>query len=111
MEKMMPQLVLITARGVKLVDLSGGRLTIGRSSKCDLSLDQPLLSRIHALVSAEEGGFSIRDLDSRNGTYVNGVRVRQTLLRHHDTIRIGDCEMRYLDAPVKSQPGLLSLAN
>jgi len=105
----MPKLVLITARGVKLVDLSGGRLTIGRSSKCDLSLDRPLLSRIHAVLSTGEDGFSIRDLDSRNGTYVNGERIDRTPLRHHDTIRIGDVEMRFLDAPVTSQPELLSL--
>jgi pSer/pThr/pTyr-binding forkhead associated (FHA) protein len=104
----MPKLVLITARGVKLVDLSG-RLTIGRSSKCDLSIDRPLLSRIHAVLSADQGGFSIRDLDSRNGTYVNGERIHRAPLRHHDTIRIGDCEMRFLDAPAKSRPGLLSL--
>ncbi|VTU29041.1 Glycogen accumulation regulator GarA [Variovorax sp. SRS16] len=106
----MAKLVLITARGVKLIDLSGPRLTIGRSSKCDLVIDRPLLSRIHAALSAVEGGgFSVCDLDSRNGTFVNGERIHRHLLRHHDTIRIGDCELRYLDAPVKSRPGVLGL--
>jgi pSer/pThr/pTyr-binding forkhead associated (FHA) protein len=109
-EKMMAKLVLITARGVKLIDLSGPQLTIGRSSKCGLVIDRPSLSRIHVTFSAVEGGgFSICDLGSRNGTFVNNERIHRRTLCHHDAIRLGNYEMRYLDAPTEKRRQVLGL--
>ncbi|HWT14755.1 MAG TPA: FHA domain-containing protein [Patescibacteria group bacterium] len=57
-----------------------GRLVIGRGNDCDLVLDEPEMSRRHAMVEATPGGIWLRDLGSANGTYVNGVQVRDAVL-------------------------------
>lgn len=57
-----------------------GRLVIGRGSDCDLVLDEPEMSRRHAMVEVTPAGIWLRDLGSSNGTYVNGVQVRDAVL-------------------------------
>src|SRR5687768_10345668 len=67
-------------------------VTIGRGLDCDIWLDDPILSRRHCqLEPALEGdGWAIIDLDSRNGTYVNAIRVMaRRPLNHKDVITIG----------------------
>lgn len=63
----------------KVIPVSG-RLTIGRGNDCDLVLDEPEMSRRHAMVEATPAGIWLRDLGSSNGTYVNGVQVRDAVL-------------------------------
>lgn len=63
-----------------------GRLVIGRGSDCDLVLDEPGLSRRHAVLEAMPDGLFLRDMGSANGSFVNGTRVRDTALRHGDQI-------------------------
>jgi pSer/pThr/pTyr-binding forkhead associated (FHA) protein len=58
---------------------------IGRALECDVRLDDPLVSRRHALVVADPGGPRIEDLGSSNGLYVNGSRTRQPV-----TLEVGD---------------------
>ena len=62
--------------------------TIGRSSSCDVVIDEPELSRRHAEVSVRGSQCTIRDLGSLNGTMVNGRRVREAVLAAGDTIRL-----------------------
>ena len=65
---------------------------IGASADCDgqvLVLDDMLVSRRHVVITAEDEGLLLRDLGSRNGTFVNGRRVEQTLLHEGDRIGIG----------------------
>ena len=69
-------------------------ITLGRSSKCDLHLDDPGVSRRHATLTAEPDGVSptawrLVDLDSRNGTRVNGEAVSNVLLNDSDVIVVG----------------------
>lgn len=63
----------------KVIPISG-RLAIGRGSDCDLVLDEVEMSRRHAMVEVTPGGIWLRDLGSANGTYVNGVQVRDAVL-------------------------------
>jgi DNA-binding CsgD family transcriptional regulator len=53
-----------------------GRSVLGRSSDCDLIIPEITVSRRHAEVSVRKGRVTIRDLGSRNGTYVDGERIR-----------------------------------
>ncbi len=63
---------------------------LGRGAEVEVSVEDPGVSRRHALVTRREGGECvITDLDSRNGTYVNGLRVRTCPLREGDKIQIG----------------------
>ncbi|MBK7146115.1 MAG: FHA domain-containing protein [Xanthomonadales bacterium] len=63
----------------KVIPISG-RLAIGRGSDCDLVLDEAEMSRRHAMVEVTPGGIWLRDLGSANGTFVNGVQVRDAVL-------------------------------
>src|ERR1700723_1116278 len=63
---------------------------IGRDPSNLLSISDPSLSRRHCALSRDDAGYKIRDLDSRNGTSVNGVSVKEARLRHGDQISVGD---------------------
>lgn len=73
-----------------------GNTTLGRHKDNDLVLADPSVSRHHALLMGEFGGFSISDLHSVNGTYVNQVPVtRPALLMDGDQVRLGDLTLHY----------------
>lgn len=78
------------ASGVQLRLMENQRLVIGRLSTADLSIagDQHL-SRNHLVIEGEGGGFRVRDEGSRNGTFVNNVMIRSTILCSGDIIRAG----------------------
>jgi pSer/pThr/pTyr-binding forkhead associated (FHA) protein len=75
-----------------------GRLTIGRGSECDLILDEPEMSRKHAMIENFGDGIYLRDLGSSNGTFVNGVQVRDAVLHPDDQIAF-DRNRFLLEAP------------
>jgi predicted component of type VI protein secretion system len=56
------------------LELSEGQFAVGRNATCQLSLDDPLVSRRHALLTVTHDGVTIEDLQSRNGVLVNGKR-------------------------------------
>jgi PAS domain S-box-containing protein len=70
--------------------LDRDEVVIGRGSDVDLAVDDPGASRRHArIVRGPDGEYVIADLGSRNGTYVNGLKVRSTPLREGDKIQLG----------------------
>ena len=82
-------------------------LTIGRDPANDLVIDHKLASRRHARFEQDETGFYIRDLDSTNGTYLNGERVvDRQLLRNNDEVWVADTVMVFRDpeATMKGTP-------
>ncbi len=72
----------------KVVD---GSMFVGRSRECDIYCDDPGMSRQHFILSVEEDGcLYVQDLESRNGTKVNGITITQKQkLQNHDTIEAG----------------------
>jgi hypothetical protein len=62
---------------------------IGRTPENQIRLNKPVVSRRHAQVTLSEGGYVLRDLNSENGTYVNGERIQERLLAHGDRVQIG----------------------
>ena len=87
----------------KSFDVTGiGTYTIGRRD-CDIILDDEKVSRKHAsVVIIREAQYAVQDLASRNGTFVNGVRLTRRNLQHNDLIRIGNTTLRFtvFDGPV-----------
>jgi len=81
----------------KIVPLRG-KLTIGRGSDCDLVLDEPEMSRRHAVIENSGDLIYLRDLGSANGTFVNGVQVRDAVLHPDDQIAF-DHNRFLLEAP------------
>ncbi len=72
----------------------GGVRTLGRATGADFSIDAALVSRIHCRLTATAGGgLELRDLDSTNGTFVNGKRVQTAQLASGDRIQIGRVEL------------------
>lgn len=75
--------------GAEFVLTDGTRL--GRGMKNDVVLPDPYASNRHAVIHLRNGQYWLEDLDSRNGTFLNGVRLtRPAVLAHGDQIRIGD---------------------
>jgi transcriptional regulator with GAF, ATPase, and Fis domain len=76
------------------VPLGTTPLLIGRSNQANIRLKDPSLSTRHCQVEPVEGGWKVVDLDSRNGTFVNDVLVKQRLLEDGDVIRLGRVSLR-----------------
>jgi FHA domain/zinc-ribbon domain len=66
-----------------------GRTLIGRSPECDIFLDDVTVSRRHAELIRDGERFTIRDLGSLNGTYVNRKRIEAVALENDDEVQIG----------------------
>jgi hypothetical protein len=80
------------------IDLAEGSFLIGRSPSCNLTLEDPLVSRHHARITSTPDNVKIADLGSRNGTLVNGEPLFDDhALSHNDRIRIGSHEMVFLE--------------
>jgi transcriptional regulator with PAS, ATPase and Fis domain len=64
-------------------------ISIGRAGTNQLSIGDAALSRLHCRVSSDAGRITIRDLESLNGTFVNGLPIRDRVLEHGDQIKVG----------------------
>jgi pSer/pThr/pTyr-binding forkhead associated (FHA) protein len=88
---MNPFLEVWRQAGADLVQLDGDRLTVGRADGNDIVLaDDGQVSRVHAVFERLAGAWSVRDVSSRNGTFVNGNRVSgEARVSPGDEVRIG----------------------
>jgi hypothetical protein len=85
------------------IDLPQGDTLIGRSANCQVTLDDPLVSREHARIHIEDGAALVEDLGSRNGIQVNGrAVVKSAPLGSGDRVRIGTQELVFLEASGQS---------
>jgi ABC transport system ATP-binding/permease protein len=73
--------------------LPGSEKTIGRATRADFVVDANLVSRVHCRVAAGASGLEVIDLDSTNGTYVNGQRVDRAPLKDGDRLGVGRVEL------------------
>jgi len=72
------------------------RLTIGRGEENDIRLNHSTVSRQHTVVYVENGQVFVQDMESRNGTYLNGEKVDRAVLSSGDLVWIGDVALRFL---------------
>jgi hypothetical protein len=75
--------------------LEGGEIEIGRSPDADVFLDDVTVSRSHAVLSRDDGGYTIEDRGSLNGTYVNRRRVEKAKLEDGDEVQIGKYRLTF----------------
>ncbi|MEP7124372.1 MAG: FHA domain-containing protein [Byssovorax sp.] len=81
------------------LELAVGEFVIGRSTECQLSLDDPLVSRRHAVIKITRDTVTVQDLGSRNGVLVNAVKIEgERAVVAGDKISIGSQEMLLLSA-------------
>ena len=95
---MRPRLLVIAGPAKdSTIPLPDGEATLGRDPTNAVAMADVSVSRRHCLLRREEDGrFQIRDLDSRNGTLVNGLVVKEQWLRHGDEIATGDSVFLFL---------------
>lgn len=79
---------------------------VGRREDCDLALEFPLVSHVHAVIFRRGGRHFVRDLNSKNGTYVNARRIREAELQEGDEVRIAATILRYEAARPETAPEL-----
>lgn len=80
---------MLTVDGRAEVRVTVDPILIGRDPSCQLVVDDPEVSSIHAEVRADGQGVLVKDLGSRNGTFVGAIRVREVLLTQECTLQVG----------------------
>lgn len=74
--------------------MPGGIRTVGRATGADFIVDAPLVSRVHCRLTAlADGALEVHDLDSTNGTFLNGKRVQTARVSSGDRIGVGRVEL------------------
>lgn len=97
----MPRLLIQHAgQASSIFELSGDRpISIGRAKSSNLVLDDPSISRVHAVVRANpDGSWQIIDRDSANGVLIRGAKVKEATLCAGDRIVLGDFSLRFEDS-------------
>jgi ATP/maltotriose-dependent transcriptional regulator MalT len=81
----------------ELVPLSGDKVTVGKDASNDVVIESDTtVSRLHAVLESFSSGWCLRDLGSRNGTFINGERIfGERVLRPGDEIRVGKTRLVY----------------
>ncbi|MGO9000301.1 MAG: sigma 54-interacting transcriptional regulator [Polyangiaceae bacterium] len=91
-------LVVVSGPGVgtkfAIEDLATRRVLLGQSVACDVKLEDRAVSRRHAALDMDSVGVHVLDLDSTNGTWVNGVRVRDAYLPAQAVVQLGATSLR-----------------
>jgi chromosome segregation ATPase len=93
-----PALICLTGGAPKRFALSKKHVTVGRGAHCDLQVLTHFVSREHARISLVGDQVLIEDLGSRNGVFVNSVRIDRQELRHGDLVTIGETQFRFVES-------------
>ena len=94
----MPSLILhLKDRELQRLPITKTVISIGRDSTNDLVIDNPSVSRQHALVQYHSTGFVISDQESANGLLVNGEKVQSTRLSDGMSVNIGKFSLRFVE--------------
>ena len=93
----MPKLIVsIDGVVIKEVQLTKDRTTIGRRPYNDVVIDNLAVSGEHAVLQVVGQEVHLEDLNSTNGTYINGKAIKKQLLQNNDTVEIGKYKIKYV---------------
>jgi hypothetical protein len=81
---------------IKEVQITKDKTTLGRRPYNDIVIDNLAVSGEHAVLQMGGHDVFIEDLNSTNGTYINGKAIKKQLLQHNDTVEIGKYKIKYL---------------
>jgi hypothetical protein len=79
----------------KSFDLAGPEITVGRVTDNKIQIEHASVSGHHAVLKLDVLDYIIKDLDSTNGTRINGERITEQKLRRNDILRLGNIELLY----------------
>jgi chromosome segregation ATPase len=92
-----PTRMLVRTQGdTGIVQLLGRRTTLGRTPDNDIRIDEDFISRHHAVLLLAGASTVVEDLNSTNGTYVNGERINRRTLKEGDLVTLGKTEFRFV---------------
>ncbi len=94
----MPLLICLTGDAPRRFPLTKKTITVGRGPQCDLQILTHFVSREHARLTFNGGVTAIEDLGSRNGVFVNSVRVDRRNLQQGDLVTIGETQFRFVES-------------
>ena len=96
--KLDPGIYLVGSDGTEMVAIPvpEGTTRLGRGFASEIQIDDPTLSRRHAILVREESVTTVLDDRSANGTFVNGKQVNRQELKHGDKVAFGRIVMRYI---------------
>ena len=97
-DRAVPTLICFTSDEPQQYQLRKRSITIGRGSDCEIQLLTHFVSREHARLYNREGVVTIEDLGSKNGVFVNSVRVESQILQHGDWVTVGETQFRFVSA-------------
>lgn len=98
----------------KSFDLAGSELTVGRVEDNKIQVEHASVSGHHAVLKLDGLDYVVKDLDSTNGTRVNGEKIAEQKLRRNDIVRFGNIELLYDSEhapPGQPMPGLSERVN
>ncbi len=109
--EIMPNLYVQTPANKNFTfEINRPEITIGRELKNDLILDDPRVSRLHAILLKTDAEVILRDQGSGNGTFINGQRIPPNSdfkLKDSDQIKLGSCTLTFQKAdPLRTQPSV-----
>jgi len=81
---------------LKEIPLDKERITIGRKAQNDIQIDNLAISGVHAVVVTILNDSFLEDLDSTNGTFVNGQQIKKHFLQNNDVIELGKYRLKYV---------------
>ena len=97
----MPKMIVsIDGVVIKEVQLTKDRTTLGRRPYNDIVIDNLAVSGEHAVLQMQGNEVNLEDLNSTNGTYVNGKAIKKQLLQNNDTVEIGKYKIKFVTEPV-----------
>ena len=99
--------LILSLQGQSLAEYNMGkeRFTIGRLPDNDVRIDNPAVSGHHALIINILNDSFLEDLNSTNGTYVNGKLIKKHALQHGDVVTVGHHQLRFIDSQVEESGG------
>src|SRR6266478_5674205 len=101
----MPKLIVTTdAQGKIGYELTEDLITVGRAPDNMIIIEHPSVSGRHAQMERSGEIYRLKDLESTNGTRVNGIPIKETAVRIDDRIRFGAVETRFQSDVTGSQP-------
>lgn len=99
------ELILLDGSGKRFPLPSAGEVLVGSAAECAIRLPAADVSRRHALITVRRGSISVLDLESKNGTFVRGQRVKEATLEAGDLVRFSSVLAQLMPAGSSSDEG------
>ncbi len=101
----MPRLLLkFNAAVIKEIQIGADSLAVGRKADNDIVIDNPAVSGHHCRISMQGGAYFVEDIESTNGTFVNGKRVKKSGLHNNDVVGLAKHALVFLEDAPPSAP-------